>query len=308
MRFSLIVATAGRVVEVRELLASLSNQTVQDFEVIVVDQNADDRLGWLETEAFPFPIRRLRSGRRQLSHARNLGLREAVGEIAAFPDDDCTYPSELLARVDATFRERPGLGFCSGPSETPAGGLGSGRWRTRSGPIDAANVWTSVIEFNMFFRRAAVEAVGGFDERLGLGARFGSAEGNDLALRLVHTGWEGWYDFAQRAVHPDKRLTPAATERAFSYGAGLGYALRKNMAPLGVRLNFLVRPLGGCLLNFARGRWLAARYHWRALRGRIWGLCAAAGEDTGGLTMAARARDISFRETHLQRTSTRQGG
>jgi hypothetical protein len=232
-----------------------------------------------------------------------------VGEIAAFPDDDCTYPSDLLVRVDATFRERPALGFCSGPAESPAGGLGSGRWRAESGPIDASNVWTSVIEFNMFFNRAAVEGVGGFDERLGLGARFGSAEGNDVALRLVRNGWEGWYDFAQRAVHPDKRLTPAATERAFSYGTGLGYAMWKNRTPMAVRLNFLVRPLGGCLLNLARGRWLAMRYHWRTLRGRISGLCAGAGEGAGlvrpqaalqvrsdnaggDLTMAARGREI----------------
>ena len=36
---------------------------------------------------------------------------------------------------------------------SPAGGLGSGRWRQEGGPIDAASVWTSVIEFNLFLRR-----------------------------------------------------------------------------------------------------------------------------------------------------------
>ena len=41
---SLIVATVDRVELVGELLASLVTQTLQDFEVVVVDQNRDDRL------------------------------------------------------------------------------------------------------------------------------------------------------------------------------------------------------------------------------------------------------------------------
>jgi glycosyltransferase involved in cell wall biosynthesis len=44
MRFSLIVATIGRTAELRSLFESPAVQTHRDFEVIVVDQNPDDRV------------------------------------------------------------------------------------------------------------------------------------------------------------------------------------------------------------------------------------------------------------------------
>ena len=43
-RFSLIVPTAGRTTEVTELLTSIVAQNRNDVELIVVDQNDDDRI------------------------------------------------------------------------------------------------------------------------------------------------------------------------------------------------------------------------------------------------------------------------
>lgn len=44
MKISLIMATLGREVEVEVFLNSLSRQTMQDFELIVVDQNNHDKV------------------------------------------------------------------------------------------------------------------------------------------------------------------------------------------------------------------------------------------------------------------------
>ena len=279
MRFSLIVATLGRSSEIGELLESLLAQGRNDFEVIIVDQNADDRVApILAPYALRLRITHLRSAIRNANHARNLGLRAARGEIVTFPDDDCLYPAGVLARVDAAFRATPSLGVLTGPAASPEGGLGSGRWRETSGAIDLTNVWTSVIEFNLFLSRHLMLALGGFDEKLGPGTRWGSAEGNDLVCRAMARGTVAQYDADLRITHPDKRLTEVAVSRAASYGRGLGFVLRRHGVPLSVWFAFLVRPIGGALLSMARLRLHNAAYYAMSFWGRL----------VGGLAREAR--------------------
>ena len=275
MRFSLIVATRGRTRELSELFDSLQAQRRADFEAIVVDQNEDDRLAPV-IAAHRDRLRLIwqRSTRPNACHARNLGLALAQGEIVAFPDDDCLYPPDLLARVDVAFSADPSLQVLTGPAASPEGGLGSGRWRREAGAITPTNVWTSVIEFNLFLRRETALALGGFDERLGPGTPYGSAEGNDLVLRAVRTGHRAVYDPGQRILHPDKRLTPVAVQRAQAYGTGLGFVLRRHGVPPRVWLPFFIRPLGGMLVSAAKGNMLAARYYWASFRGRLAGFTA----------------------------------
>ncbi|MCA3350578.1 MAG: glycosyltransferase [Roseomonas sp.] len=272
MRFSLIVATLGRSSEIGALLESLLAQGRDDLEVIIVDQNADDRVApVLQPYAARLPITHLRSAIRNANHARNLGLRQARGEIVTFPDDDCLYPPGVLTRVDAAFRAAPSLGVLTGPAASPEGGLGSGRWREESGAIDLANVWTSVIEFNLFLPRHLMLALGGFDERLGPGTRWGSAEGNDLVCRAMASGAVAQYDAGLRIIHPDKRLTEVAVSRAASYGRGLGFVLRRHGVPASVWFAFLVRPIGGALLSLAKLRLHNAAYYTMSFWGRLIG-------------------------------------
>lgn len=275
MRFSLVVATKGRSEEIGALLGSILAQGVP-AEVIVVDQNEDDRVAPVLA---PFdgrlPLTHLRSRIANANNARNLGLRHARGQIVAFPDDDCVMPGGVLARVDRAFADDPTLAILTGPAASPEGGLGSGRWREESGAITLANVWTSVIEFNLFLRRELALALGGFDERLGPGTAFGSAEGNDLVARAIRSGHVARYDAGLRIIHPDKRLTPVAASRAGLYGAGLGVVLRRHAPSPGTWLPFLVRPLGGIAVSLLRGRALSARYYLETFRGRLRGLLAA---------------------------------
>lgn len=275
MKASLIVATRGRVEELGALFDSLLAQQEPAIEVIVVDQNGDERLAPVMAQFQDrLTLRWRRSDVANANHARNLGLRMARGAIAAFPDDDCTYPPGVLARVLSAFDADPSLQILTGPAAAPEGGLGSGRWREEAGEITLENVWTSVIEFNLFIRRDTALALGGFDERLGPGTPFGSAEGNDLVVRAIREGHRAFYDPRQQIVHPDKRLTETAVARAALYGAGLGFVLRRHPVPGGVRRSFLIRPLGGALLSLARGNMLAARYYLATLRGRLRGMRA----------------------------------
>ena len=275
MRFSLIVATLGRSAEIGLLLESLLAQGRNDFEVILVDQNTDDRLGpIMATYQDRLPLRRLHSTIRNANHARNLGLSHAKGEIVTFPDDDCLYPKTVLQQVDLAFASDPALTVLTGPSASPTGGLGSGRWRQEAGPINLGNVWTSVIEFNLFLPRQIALDLGGFDERLGPGTRFGSAEGNDLVCRAMGRGLHAFYDATLRIIHPDKRLTEVAVARAASYGRGLGFVLRRHHAPLSAWAAFLLRPIGGVGLSMLRLNFHEAGYYAMTWWGRLTGALA----------------------------------
>ncbi|MGA8056526.1 MAG: glycosyltransferase family A protein, partial [Burkholderiales bacterium] len=75
LRLSLVLATVGRTDEAARFLASLDRQGVGDIELVVVDQNEDDRLvPLLAPYRDRFTVRHLRSAP-GLSRARNVGLR-----------------------------------------------------------------------------------------------------------------------------------------------------------------------------------------------------------------------------------------
>lgn len=277
MRFSLIVATLGRVAELESFLLSLEVQSLTDFEVIIVDQNDDDRLGpVVEHFAGRMKIKWLKSSVRNSSHARNLGIGAATGEIITFPDDDCLYPDTILSQVDRAFSLDPELAGLVGPAISPSGALGSGRWHRQSGAPDMRTIWTSVIEFNMFLRTEWVDRAGGFDEELGVGAPFGSGEGVDLVIRIMNAGGKLFYDFGIRVIHPDKSLSKEAVMRAYRYGTGLGRVLRKHRrrTALPTIMNFALRPAGGMALHMLRANFMSAQYYLQTLRGRLAGFRA----------------------------------
>ncbi|WP_424812391.1 glycosyltransferase family 2 protein [Roseococcus sp. YIM B11640] len=269
---SLVVSTKGRVKEIGELFDSLLADNSADFEVILVDQNEDGRLDALaERYALQLPLLHLRSPRAHANAGRNLGLAHARGDLVGFPDDDCLFPAGVLRRVRVAFDSDQKLEILTGPAAAPEGGLGSGRWNGERGPITLQNVWTSVIEFNLWLRRETALALGGFDEAMGPGARFGSAEGNDLVCRAMANGHAARYAPELRVIHPDKRLTPEAVARAKRYGLGLGFALRRHGVPASVWAPFLYRPLGGAVLSLLRGRLLDMRYYLATFSGRLSG-------------------------------------
>src|SRR4051812_21456238 len=99
MRLSLLLATFGRAEELHPLMQSLRGQTFRDFELIVIDQNSDDRVAPVLAEyAGDFPIEYLRSTPGH-SRAFNAGLASVTGDVVAFPDDDCWYDPDVLERV-----------------------------------------------------------------------------------------------------------------------------------------------------------------------------------------------------------------
>ena len=129
--FSLIVATLNRVTELDRFLVSLEEQSYRDFEVVVVDQNPDDRLVPMLALHPRLAIRHLRS-ERGLARARNVGLRAARGDIIAVPDDDCWYSEDCLMRVSEWFERFPEYSLLSTCSRDEAGVEVASRWPRQS--------------------------------------------------------------------------------------------------------------------------------------------------------------------------------
>ncbi len=272
MKLSLIVASVGRTDELEELFQGFVDQPYRDFEVVLVDQNDDDRLAPVAARfAARFPLRHIRSEVRNASHARNVGLAAATGDVVGYPDDDCQYQPDTMTRVAAHFDRDPELTLLGGPCVSSTGEHINGRWTAVSCPITEKNVWTTMAGYSMWIRTPAARSVGGFDPAIGPGTPWGSSEEPDFALRLLRRGYRGWYDVLVTIRHPDKSLSAHATARAFHYGAGMGRVLRRHSIAAPIALTYFVRPVGGLLLSLLRARGMHARYYWETLRGRMFG-------------------------------------
>jgi glycosyltransferase involved in cell wall biosynthesis len=276
MRFSLIACTVDRTTEVEHFLSSLKAQRHRDFELVLVDQNPDDRLvPLLKTYEGVLSIVHMRERKRGASRARNIGIEHARGDIVSFPDDDCWYPPDLLEKVVQTLVTHPEVDGLTGRLTDSQGSTVMGRFDSRPGSIEESNVWSRGIEATIFLRRSRVGNIR-FDESLGVGSgtEWGAGEGTDLLLRLLADGKLLYY-FPDIAVgHPPllTRYNAKAWRKAHSYGCGMGRVLRNHRTPLRLKAKWLMRPLGGTVLSLASLKPAKSLFHFSIFTGRLRGL------------------------------------
>src|SRR5580698_9966060 len=169
-KFSLITATKGRTTEFARLISSLDEQAVSDYELIVVDQNEDDRLGpILASSRRKDKIRRVRLSGPGVSNGRNEGLNLATGEIVAFPDDDCWYPVETLKQVSDWFDANPEYDILSVTSRDDNGERSGNRWHRQSCDLSLLNVFRTSVCYCFFVRWTEKMRQIRFDRDLGPG-------------------------------------------------------------------------------------------------------------------------------------------
>jgi glycosyltransferase involved in cell wall biosynthesis len=271
LTIDLIMGTMGRTVEPRRFLESLAQQTWRGARLIVVDQNADDRLKRVISEfESEIPILHLQSDV-GLSRARNAGLRHVQADVVAFPDDDCWYPPDLLERVTRLLADRPLLGGVHGRQV----GRPPGRDALRPGSMTRYNMWGLVGSYMLFLRRRAAEAVGPFDEMLGLGSPGPWRGGEDLdyVLRCLRSGFWLHYDPTLLVHHPRKRESSSRPDPkdAYGYAMGMGRVLRASHLPAWFALYMCARGFLGALIELVSARPAHARFYWAAGRGRLRG-------------------------------------
>ncbi len=189
---SVIVPTRNRRAFLEEALDSVERQSLDAWEIVVVDDaSEDDTWAWLETRKSE-RLRTLRMDSNQGSTiTRNAGLGVARGEYCLFLDDDDRLPEASLATHVAAIEAHPGavatLGSVSrmDAEGRPIEGL------LRPTPVRRSQkeIWRDVLFWWTFlvgaslFRRASLDTIGGFDESIEF---FG--DDVDLWLRFGHLG------------------------------------------------------------------------------------------------------------------------
>lgn len=175
MRFSVVMPVSRAALAGRSILSVLAQRTAASFELILVGNSIgsfdDPRVVVVDCDDIN-PARR-----------RNRGVSHSRGEILAFIDDDAYARENWLEAADAIFRERPELLAIGGPDPAPSDStiaelfsdsllatpyIGSSvaahECRRDTFLVRKAH---DVALVNLFVRRDAFDAAGGFDESIG---------------------------------------------------------------------------------------------------------------------------------------------
>ena len=273
MRFSLIVATLSRTSELETLFNSLTQQEFSDYELIVVDQNEDDRVRSLIDEfATVLPLVRITSPRGS-SRARNAGLAVASGEIIAFPDDDCWYSAGLLRNLDQWFRAHPEYCILAVGAVDEDGIPSGNRWVQAACDLHPINIFRTTFCSSLFLRRETLTETA-FDEGIGPGSLkgFHCGDETDLILHILGRGFRGRFDRTWHIGHPRRDMLShsVSNQRAVTYGSGMGHVLRKHSL-YALWAGLLGYDLARAMLVVLRGRLSSASlcfaHAWGLLRG-----------------------------------------
>lgn len=228
MKISLILATRNRVVDLERFLDHLSLQSHRDYDLIIIDQS-DPLIQESNARAIASrnelrSVRHVRTDTRGLSRARNIGMAFILGDILAFPDDDCWYPPDLLERVSTFFETKPDCGLLSGMYTEP--GLANPNFHNSAGELHGLHGAQSVSSVTMFVQvRQVRHDLLRFDESLGAGTETPIGEETDFAFSLLKSGIKAHYQPSMIIYHKINReiideARSLAAERAYGYVMG----------------------------------------------------------------------------------------
>jgi len=200
---SVVIPTYRRFELLSRCLAAIAAQDfpAEHFEIIVADDDAPSARSnllreWIERQ-FAYT-----TGRPSVRYvpvtqtqgpagARNRGWQEARGTVIAFTDDDTIPDRAWLSAGWAAIAE--GLDAAAGVIQMPLAARPTDYERNSAG-LSNAEFATA----NCFVRRAALAAVGGFDERFTAAWR----EDSDLQFSLIERGYSCGYAPQAIVVHP----------------------------------------------------------------------------------------------------------
>ena len=203
MKFSIIIPVFNRPDEVDELLKSLCQQSVKDFEVLIIEDGSSKPCKDVcDKYADILALRYFAKENSGPGQSRNYGAERAQGEYVIILDSDVVLPAGYLKAIDEELQTHPTEAFggpdASHPTFTPiqkaisysmtsfftTGGIRGGKPASHSSksPKKALDKFFPR-SFNMGIRKDVYQQLGGFSQM-----RFG--EDIDFSYRIVEAGYQ----------------------------------------------------------------------------------------------------------------------
>lgn len=189
MRFSVVIPLYNKEPYIKKALESVYNQTLNDFELIVVDDGSSDNSFFVAKESLKdcgIEYQLLHQDNSGVSIARNNGVAASQGEYISFLDADDWWAPTFLERIDWLIREYPDAGIYG----TNYYYVKNNKKKvcisnTETGYIDYCRVYYEqfampLTSISVAIKKTVFNEFGGFKPTLKLGEDF------DLWIRIAH--------------------------------------------------------------------------------------------------------------------------
>lgn len=263
-RISVLVPVRDELARLPAVLAGIERQSRLPGEVVIADgRSTDGSREWLEAAARSRPwLVVVDNPARSVPAGLNAALAAATGTLLARMDAHADYDEDYLAELVGTLDQRADVVAVGGAMESAGRGpwgraiaavlsrpLGMGGARHRCGGAGGPTEHV----FTGCYRRSAIEAAGGYDDRLRANEDF------ELDHRLRRLGGTVWLQPSARSRWYVRESLPALARQMARYGYYKGLTL--TLHPESLRVRQLAPPaLVACLAVLAAAdRRLGAR-------------------------------------------------
>ncbi|OGH11884.1 MAG: hypothetical protein A2857_02165 [Candidatus Levybacteria bacterium RIFCSPHIGHO2_01_FULL_36_15] len=201
MKISVIIATYNRPNKIKLCLRSIISNHFYSYEIVVIDQSNDYQTKKEINKLKSRKIKYITVNYKNKSKALNLAIKNALGKILVFTDDDCIVDKNWLKEINNSFKSKHITGvtgkslpynqrkdidiFCPAIFNYKNGRI-----------INKASYHATSIGFgnNMAFKKKVFEKIGYFKEWLGPGSVGCAAEDANFLLRTLVFGYKIMYN------------------------------------------------------------------------------------------------------------------
>ena len=228
---SIIVPVYNGALTIEECIKSLLNLEYPEdkYEIIIVDNNSTDTTVEIVKK---YPVKLLHEGKQSSYAARNLGIKNAKGEIVAFTDADCIVDKMWLEQLVENFKDKTTAGvggeiLAYNPKSIVE------RYSVKSGSIsqkialetEIVNLKVPfILTANAAYKKEILNEIGLFDDS------FISGGDMDLAWRITLKGYRIVYEPKALAYHKHRTTLYGLFKQIFPYGEGRAKLFKKHKA------------------------------------------------------------------------------